>query len=143
MSNWFTEQPFSNVSEEKRIVAVGKLEDMCEHVSEHPEMLYMVSRENDSFGVVGEYGMCQACYRKMRDDIDSKEVTCHDCGNVVLKKNTISWKWYDFYAPQGDEPMIICHDCRVKDKHKRRIIQDRHDYESEMGSYSHEDCDDY
>lgn len=132
MSNWFTEESLANATEEVRIKKAHNIEDECEHVQNHPEMLYVISRENDSFGIVGEYGMCQSCYRQMKENINNEKVICHDCHQTVNKGDTISWKWYDFYAPQGDEPMIICNHCRTLPKHKQRVIKDREEYEEEI-----------
>lgn len=143
MGNWFNKQWFTDSSDEKRIKYAANLEDCCEHVQEHPEMLYVITRENDSFGVVGEYGECQSCHAASQDAIDSEEVVCHDCGKTVCRSHTISWKWYDFYAPQGDEPMIICKDCRELPRHRNRVKQDRLEYEAEMFGDDSDDDDDY
>jgi len=43
-----------------------------------------------------------------------------------------NWKWYDFYAAQGDEPLRICYACQKLAKHKTRVRRDREDYNAEF-----------
>lgn len=130
--NWFTTKIVANVQEEERIIIARELEDACDHVTEYPAILYVISKENDSFGVVGEYGMCEQCYLEMKAESDNEIVTCHDCNRPFPKKETISWTWYDFYAAQGDIPMIICKDCKNKPRHIERVKQDQEDSDEEM-----------
>lgn len=67
------------------------------------------------------------------DDYETE--VCHDCKKPFFKKDGIEWKWYDFYAAQGDEPLSICNQCRKGETHRHRVERDRVDYEEEMGRY--------
>ena len=72
------------------------------------------------------------CTEKARDE-DEKNVCCHDCKAVVPRKVTIAWRWYDFYAAQGDIPITVCRDCQKAPRHPERMRRDREDYEAEFG----------
>lgn len=63
---------------------------------------------------------------------------CYDCKQPKFKYQVTEWKWYDFYAPQGDEPLVICDTCWDAPKHKERRRKDQADYNREMG---HDDPD--
>lgn len=67
------------------------------------------------------------------DDYETE--VCHDCKKPFFKKDGIEWKWYDFYAAEGDEPLFICNQCRKGEVHRHRVESDRIDYEEEMGRY--------
>jgi hypothetical protein len=41
------------------------------------------------------------------------------------QKDLTTWKWYDFYAAQGDEPLLLCKECRNGERHKKRVAEDR------------------
>ena len=41
------------------------------------------------------------------------------------------WRWYDFYAPQGDEPLEICKCCWEAPKHQERMLRDRQNEDAE------------
>lgn len=115
--------------------------DYCPHVS-HKKLKHAVGYfyERDSCGPVAQYIVCESCRVKCQEQEDNQEVVCHDCKQTVLVKNSIEWKWYDFYAPQGDEPIIICNDCRKLQKHIDRVAKDTRDYNEEFG---HDDVDDH
>lgn len=108
--------------------------DLCDHIKMGDRCWDIT--ENDSFGIVSGYYCCQAC----KDEADREEgeelVYCADCGEEKKTKDTIRWKWYDFYAPQGDEPLIICNECADKEKHQARVTKDLESYEREMEYYS-------
>lgn len=131
--NWFTSSFMFHASLPKKQAAVTE-HGGCEHVEADPSLLYKISYENDSFGREG-YCMCQACSEHADAEEDEEEVVCYDCEQTFKKKDTIAWKWYDFYAPQGDEPLTICQACRAAEKHQARVKRDRADYEDEMSRY--------
>jgi hypothetical protein len=106
--------------------------DMCDHVKVG-ERAYRAIYESDSFGTVGVYACCKECSENLDKQEDEEEVTCHDCGQEFQRKDTVEWKPYDFYAPQGDEPLVICKVCRIADKHLARCRKDRADYNAEFG----------
>lgn len=123
--NWFTESYVSNKTPEakkKHIDTWGG----CEHVTADPSLLAVIAYENDGFGREG-YCFCQACHEKAEQEKGEEEVTCYDCKKEVKQKETYEYKWYDFYAPQGDEPLTICNECRKKEKHLARLRQDQAD----------------
>lgn len=61
---------------------------------------------------------------------------------VKQQRDTISWRWYDFYAAQGDEPLTVCKECLVKPKHVSRVKKDRADAAAEREYYSRNSGDD-
>lgn len=128
--NWFTKSNMTGVSDEKKIDLVANWGG-CDHVVADPKLLHIVSYENDTWGREG-YGFCEECWKKCQEEVDNEEVVCPDCKKVVKKKDTITWKWYDFYAPSGDTPLVICKNCVSQEKHKKRIREDRYDYEREF-----------
>lgn len=131
--NWFTSTLVAHTSiDDKR--AKVEMWGGCEHVQTDPSLLYKVSYENDSFGREG-YCMCQACSEQAHEEEMNQDVVCRDCDKTVKKKDTIDWKWYDFHAPQGDEPLTICNTCKSATKHQERVARDKFEYEQEMSSY--------
>ena len=106
--------------------------DHCEHLSVGVKA-YRAVYENDCCGTVGVYACCKECSDALDKQEDEELVTCDDCGGEFQRKDTHEWKPYDFYAPQGDEPMIICKTCRTADKHLDRARTDRADYNAEFG----------
>lgn len=134
--NWFTRSFVSTVGISKKISFVEQ-HGGCEHVQADPALLFAISYENDSFGREG-YCQCEACFDAAQVEADEEEVVCFDCKTTVKAKDSVSWKWYDFYAPQGDEPLIICNTCQTKEKHRQRVARDQADYEHEMARYDEE-----
>jgi hypothetical protein len=55
----------------------------------------------------------------------------------VLEKDMHQWKWYDFYAPSGEEPYQICRGCWDKPKHQQRMKEDERDAQEEDERYAH------
>ena len=108
----------------------------CEHCEEDPNQTYAIFREMDSFGLVGEYAVCKDCYDKEVQRQKQETVTCRDCGEEKPRSETSEWRWYDFYAPQGDEPLTICHDCWDKPTHKNRRAQDKRDRDEEAAHFN-------
>lgn len=128
--NWFT----SAVN-----VNVDSLDGVCEHLEESganvaPHATY----ENDPWGREG-YGMCQACYEKSLEAADAELEVCYDCGQEFPMGEMVEWRWYDFYAPQGDEPLFICKHCQCQDKHRQRVARDQELYRQEFADDEVED----
>lgn len=115
----------------------------CEHAEKDINLAQVVRREMDSFGPVSSYVCCKACDDKAAEEEDNQEVGCQDCKMVVKKKDTISWRWYDFYAAQGDEAVVICNACRVLPKHLDRVARDDQDRRAEFGDEPEQDDGDY
>ena len=125
--NWFTKRYLKNLDEKERLV---KEWGGCEHVEVDPSCAHVCSYENDSFGSEG-YVSCKACFEAAQEAEADEEVVCNDCKKLVKKKDAIEWRPYDFYAPQGDEPLIICNDCKSADHHVMRVRRDTEDAEAE------------
>lgn len=128
--NWFTKSYVSNNSLERK-KQLFEEHGGCEHVEADPSVMAVVAYENDSFGREG-YCLCEACDDLSVEHEDNEEHVCHDCKSCKPLKEGVMWKWYDFYAAQGDEPLFICNECRKKDTHINRVRRDRQDYEEEM-----------
>ena len=128
--NWFTK---SFVGTSTLSVKAKLVEEWggCEHVEKDSSCLYRVDYENDSFGREG-YCLCEACAEAATEREDNELHTCVDCKSEVPLKDGVMWKWYDFYAAQGDEPLFVCNTCRTKEKHLARRAKDRADYEAEF-----------
>lgn len=101
--------------------------DRCSHVEKDPTTAVVFRREMDSFGTVSGIILCTACESAAQEAEDGEIVKCRDCGANHRRENTHEWRWYDFYAPQGDEPKIICKACWRLPKHVERMAQDRND----------------
>lgn len=133
--NWFTKSIIINTS-----IAYKKelceQDGCCEHCVTDVNLAYAISSEKDSFGTVGSYVTCKECFDKANEEEGEKEVFCHDCHMTVKKKDSIQWRWYDFYAAQGDKPLTICNTCRGKEKHQQRVTKDNEDREAEEDYYS-------
>jgi len=130
--NWMSTK--SSPSEVSRWLADDR-SDRCDHVEESPQLAYAVLCEDDSFGPVNRYVVCEQCYRDCLDEEDAREVVCRDCKKVLPMGECFEWKWYDFYAPQGDEPLIICLECEKLPRHKQRVAEDNKAYNEEMAYY--------
>lgn len=131
--NWFTKTYVKTKSLQAKKELVTE-HGGCEHVESDPSLLAVVSYENDSFGREG-YCMCEACNDASVSEEDEEEVQCHDCKQTFKRKETIEWKWYDFHAPAGEEPLTICDACRKGEKHIARVRKDREDLEREMADW--------
>jgi hypothetical protein len=104
--------------------------EACEHVENGAEPTVLFT-EDDSFGPLVRYVACQAC----EDASDEAAYEyCRDCGKSFnpTKEGTM-WRYYDFYAPQGDEEIPICGECIKGQKHANRLENDRLAYNQEMG----------
>jgi len=45
------------------------------------------------------------------------------------------WRWFDFYAPQGDEELPVCSTCWNEPKHKQRLAEDERARKDEDAYY--------
>lgn len=109
--------------------------DRCEHVRENPQLAHTARSERDSFGAVDRVVLCQACADAARDAVAAEKVRCHDCNRDYPRRETISWRWYDFYAPQGDEPLTLCQLCQKSLRHILRVERDDAARSREMSGY--------
>lgn len=114
----------------------------CEHVEKDLNLATTLRSEVDSMGPVSTYLCCDACDAKAEEAEGNEEVGCDDCKNIVKRKDGIEWKWYDFYAAQGDEPYFICNTCRYLEKHRNRVAKDQADYDLEFGNQEEVEEDD-
>lgn len=138
--NWFTKENVSGLSLEKKQAL--SIDNPCEHVEKDISLLTWVVKENDSFGSEAT-GLCKACFDEMKEAEQNEQVCCQDCKGTVLKKDSIEWRWYDFYAAQGDTPIVVCTVCQKEDKHALRVKNDQRDYEAEFGFSDDEFDTDY
>lgn len=104
--------------------------EKCKHVMAG-EPAVAVHTETDTFGPVGWMAVCQACHTESQESLSFDP--CHDCKQKVPEKDLRQWRWYDFYAPQGDEPLYICGKCWGEPRHQKRIARDRQEEEDEFG----------
>lgn len=130
--NWFTKSTIGHLPVEKKQALIDQ-DGGCQHVENDPSLATHVSRENDSFGIVSQYVCCQACFEELKQEEGRKVVTCNDCHGVFEAKDTKQWRWYDFYAAQGDIPLTVCNTCWDKDRHQNRMAKDHQDYIDELG----------
>lgn len=103
----------------------------CEHVTKGTAKAFALFCEDDSFGPVHRYLACKACHDEEKAKDDASIVVCADCRGKKLKSQTRKWRWYDFYAAQGDIPTIICLDCWNKPAHQQRMAEDQEDRREE------------
>lgn len=138
--NWFTRGIIIGSAEHKQ-----KMFDQdggCEHAEKDINLAQVIRREMDSFGPVSSYVCCKACDDKAQEEEDNEECVCKDCGLSKKKKEGAEWRWYDFYAPQGDVAPFICNECRKLPKHLDRVARDDADRRAELGDEpEHDDSD--
>jgi len=123
--NWM-----SKTSDARRWAEDGR-SDLCEHVERDRTLAYTVYREDDSFGPVGRYVACKKCADKADEEEAASIYRCDDCGRDVQRRAGRMWRWYDFYAPQGDEPLFICNQCESGPVHTARKRRDREEEQRE------------
>ena len=109
--------------------------DLCEHVEVNRTQAYAVLCEDDCSGLVVRYVVCVSCYAAHEQEEGSRIRRCCDCHKDVQQKEGGEWRWYDFYAAQGDEPMFLCDVCRRLPRHLERRRRDLEDYQEEMARY--------
>lgn len=116
----------------------------CEHILQGQAQAYACFCEDDSFGPLTRYITCKPCHDKIKEEEAEEMVCCDDCKASKPRKIVSQWRWYDFYAPQGDEPREICETCWQEPKHQNRMKQDKIDRDEELGRdefYYTEDLD--
>jgi len=128
MANWFSTQHGTEA-----VKFAVQNDSACEHVEADIGSGVAVLCEDDSFGPVGRYAVCQACLDEHHKSRSEEKVTCDDCKQVKLRSETRQWRWYDFYAAQGDEALVICSTCKSLPKHKNRVRKDRQARDEELG----------
>lgn len=117
--------------------------DFCDHVTaEDLSKGVGYFYERDSFGLVFSEICCQECKDKAKAKEAEVIVQCGDCKQSFPRKLTTEWRWYDFYAAQGDIPSIVCNTCWTAETHQQRMARDARDYNEEMGFAEDDDDDD-
>lgn len=112
----------------------------CEHVEKDNSLAYIMISEMDSFGGGESWIPCRTCYENDKEKEGEEMSGCQQCKQAKKKKEIREWRWYDFYAAQGDEPMRICEDCWGKPEHQRRMEQDRREnYEESRRLHGYQD----
>jgi len=120
--NWFIPKVFNT-----RTICAYLGDDRTErgdHVDQDPSTAFVLEGEQDSFGPVSRYVSCEQCYRDSQEERRKELVRCDDCKLAIPSENVRTWKWYDFYAPQGDEPYHICESCWDAPAHVARMKKD-------------------
>lgn len=135
--NWFTRGIIVGDVEHKQKLAAQ--DGACEHVEADINLATIIRREMDSFGPVSSFVCCKACDEKATEEEDNEDCHCADCKLTVKKKDGFEWRWYDFYAAQGDTPLFICNKCKELDRHKARVARDDADRRAELGDDDHQD----
>ena len=129
--NWYTTSYIAKLPVHRK-KELAEQDSCCEHVEADPSCATHNRCEKDSMGTVASYVCCAECNEKAEIAADEELETCHDCGQEKPMKEITLWRWYDFYAPQGDEPLPICDSCRELPKHIERVKRDREMLEEEM-----------
>lgn len=135
--NWFTRSDISASSPEYKQARLEE-DGGCEHVDADINLAVALRREMDSFGPVSSHVCCKACDEKAQEEEGNEPHECRDCHLTFPKKEGVLWKWYDFYAPQGDEPLFICNGCKTQPTHQNRLKKDQEDYEREQQYYDND-----
>jgi len=130
--NWFTSRVVESASVQEKQKLLAQ-DGGCEHVETDASLGYIVHTERDSFGIVGTCLLCKACNEAAQEEADNEEHTCVDCKQSVKQKDGIFWKWYDFYAAQGDEALFVCDCCRTQPAHVNRVKRDERERQEEFG----------
>lgn len=123
--------------EDKTIEQKQKLFNMdggCSHVEADMAKGYALLSETDSFGPVATCLVCKECADAEKKRVGEEECVCHDCKKKVKRSEGGTWKWYDFYAAQGDIPLFLCNPCFSLPNHRARVQRDNDDYDREFGS---------
>ncbi len=110
--------------------------DRCEHVEQNSALAFAVLCEDDSFGPVLRNVVCEACFADVEEAEKHRRCICQDCRKSVPKAETREWRWFDFYAAQGDEPLVLCLGCWEAPKHLERMAEDRNSERSENEYYA-------
>lgn len=97
--------------------------DLCDHLKVG-DVATVVHNEDDSFGEVCRMAECKECYDVTKAAEAIELHTCFDCGEDKPGSEMNKWRWYDFYAPQGDEPLDLCDTCLTMPKHRQRVQKD-------------------
>ncbi len=107
-----------------RVALADEHSDRCSHVEANEASAFVVHSEVDSFGPVGVMVACKGCDDKRMAAENAELVLCCDCKTKKPAMDTFEWTSFDFYAPQGDEALVVCRDCGAKPKHAARVAKD-------------------
>jgi len=110
----------------------------CDKARADISLVVTINGEMDSFGPVSMIGVCQECLdaERARKQVEGEEPwTCPNCGRLLQLKDRRTWKWYDFYAEQGDEALVLCKVCQQEPAHQARMARDRREEAEEQRSY--------
>lgn len=132
--NWFVTVNIGGQSTDVK-KRQAEQDSSCGHVQKDPSLAVANLKEMDTFGPVGTHVVCAECYDQHLAAKGEETHVCKDCGQVHKASAGIAWRWYDFYAAQGDVALRICNPCRLLPKHQERVRRDREDYEAD-NSYS-------
>jgi len=117
--------------------------DFCPHVTpEDTSKGIGFFYEKDTFGYVFTEITCQECKVEAQKAIDEEPTCCADCKQDKPRREVKRWVWYDFYAPQGDEPRMVCNDCWKLPAHQQRMKDDAEARNAEHGDDSDFTLDD-
>jgi hypothetical protein len=130
--NWFTKRIIVSQSDEEKQKQLHH-DGGCEHVEADISLAYANHREMDSFGTVGSWVCCKDCHEKAANAEGEETEVCRDCKTPTKRKEGFFWRWYDFYAAQGDEPVFVCNGCKDKPAHVERVRRDDADRAAEAG----------
>lgn len=108
--------------------------EFCEHTEKDKSLAFMVIGESDSFGPLSRVVVCEPCYNQAIEHEENLLQPCHDCKKRFKTKELNEWKWWDFYANQGDTPLLICNECWEATTHQARLKHDREEYDYEHGN---------
>lgn len=113
--------------------------DTCEHLSIGQKAAVVIC-EDDSFGPVLRMAYCEDCGKEAEENFNARLEECSSCGKDVPLKDICQWKPYDFHAPSGDEPTMLCDNCWNSDRWVKVRAKDKADMEAEMAHW--DDADD-
>lgn len=109
-------------------VIVKEEDDTCGHLKVG-ERAFNTVVESDTLAPSTEsYHECEACYNSRMVELTN----CPCCSRQIEVGDLREWRWYGFYAPQGDEPITLCVKCWDEPTHQRRIQRSREDMEWEQ-----------
>lgn len=112
--------------------------DTCEHL-QIGDKSSVVFCEDDSFGPVLRNALCEECGEKALQAHNERLEQCHECSKEVPIKDIQTFKPYDFHAPSGDEPTLLCKECWDSPEWVLKREQDRLDLQRELGEDDLED----
>lgn len=110
--------------------------EFCDHVQVNKSLAYVSLNEDDGFGPLSRYVVCKPCYEKAQQEYAEQSTYCDDCKQYKKNSQMRQWRWFDFYAAQGDEPVDICKECWELPKHEKRMSNDRAERQADDDYYN-------